>query len=116
PAVPFLSNLTGAWIRAEEATDPAYWMRQLRHTVRFADGTAELLREPGRVLLEVGPGSALCSFVKACPGWTAAQPVIASLRRQRDQAGDEEHLCGALGKLWLAGVEPDWQALHGGGR
>src|SRR2546429_3183557 len=35
------------------AISPAYWARHLRHTVRFADGLDELVREPGRVLLEV---------------------------------------------------------------
>ena len=34
---PYLSNLTGTWITAEQATDPQYWVDHLRHTVRFAD-------------------------------------------------------------------------------
>ena len=29
PAIPFLSNLTGTWITAGEATDPDYWARHL---------------------------------------------------------------------------------------
>ncbi|MCP4564197.1 MAG: acyltransferase domain-containing protein, partial [Bosea sp.] len=30
PQIPFLSNVTGTWIRDDEATDPAYWGRHLR--------------------------------------------------------------------------------------
>ena len=35
PEIPYLSNVTGGWITAEEATDPAYWADHLRGTVRF---------------------------------------------------------------------------------
>ncbi|HEX4497401.1 MAG TPA: amino acid adenylation domain-containing protein, partial [Thermoanaerobaculia bacterium] len=56
PAIPFISNVTGTWITAGEATDPAYWGRHLRNAVRFSAGIGELLREPGRLFLEVGPG------------------------------------------------------------
>ena len=38
---------------------PAYWARQLREPVRFADGAGRLLADPGRVFLEVGPGQTL---------------------------------------------------------
>ena len=30
PRIPFVSNVTGTWITAEEATDPGYWARHLR--------------------------------------------------------------------------------------
>ncbi len=38
PKLPFLSNLTGDWIKDNQATDPEYWVRHLRSTVLFADG------------------------------------------------------------------------------
>ena len=55
PRIPYVSNVTGTWIRVEEATDPGYWAKHLRATVRFGDGLAELLKEPRRALLEVVP-------------------------------------------------------------
>ena len=39
---PFISNLTGDWIKDAEASDPAYWVRHLREPVRFAAGLATL--------------------------------------------------------------------------
>src|SRR6185295_2112050 len=65
PSIPCLSNLTGTWITAVEATDPRSWVRHLRETVRFGDGLSCLLAElpPGAVLLEVGPGKALGQLV-----------------------------------------------------
>jgi amino acid adenylation domain-containing protein len=62
PRMPFVSNVTGAWIRPEEATDPSYWVRQLRGAVRFADGAGLLLAaphpaggRPGQHALDPGP-------------------------------------------------------------
>ena len=59
PAIPFVSNVSGTWITGSEATDPAYWARQLRGTVRFASGIRSMLETPNRILLEVGPSSTL---------------------------------------------------------
>jgi len=61
PQIPFISNVTGTWITAEEATDPSYWARHLRQTVQFTAGISQLLQEPNRILLEVGPGTYLRS-------------------------------------------------------
>jgi acyl transferase domain-containing protein len=38
PSVPFVSNVTGTWITPEDATNPQYWVKHLRQTVRFSDG------------------------------------------------------------------------------
>jgi amino acid adenylation domain-containing protein len=111
PSVPFVSNVTGTWITAAEATDPAYWVRHLRGTVRFAGGLAELLREPGRLLLEVGPGNSLATLARE-GGATA----FASLPHPSDRRSDLAFLLTSLGRLWLAGVEVDWPAFHAGER
>lgn len=110
PRIPFLSNVTGTWITEAEATDPAYWARQVRQTVRFADGLETLMQDPRRVLLEVGPWRTL----GALSGWEKArQPVvIASMRHPMDATSDRTFLQQALGQLWLAGVTPDWPAVH----
>src|SRR5262249_10168906 len=42
PQIPILSTLTGTWMTADEAGDADYWARQLRRTVRFADGLSEI--------------------------------------------------------------------------
>jgi phthiocerol/phenolphthiocerol synthesis type-I polyketide synthase E len=119
PAIPMISNVTGTWITDAEASDPAYWTRHLLGTVRFADGIAELLLEPGRVLLEVGPGQTLSTFVRQRPQSTkehAPLAVIPSIRYAYDRKPDAQFLAEALGRLWLAGVEPDWRAYRAGER
>jgi len=110
PRIPYLSNLTGTWIEASQATDPGYWAAHLRQPVRFAADLGELLREPGRVLLEVGPGRTLASLARRQAA-VGAGPVE-SMRHPGDAASDEGCLLAALGRLWLAGAEVDWQGFH----
>jgi acyl transferase domain-containing protein/acyl carrier protein len=115
PSIPMISNVTGSWISDAEATDPAYWTRHLLGTVRFADGIAELLREPGRVLVEVGPGQTLSTFVRQRPAAEdehAPLAIVPSLRYAYDRKPDAQFLAEALGRLWVAGVEADGPAYR----
>ncbi|MDB4948387.1 MAG: polyketide synthase [Gemmatimonadetes bacterium] len=115
PRIPMVSNVSGTWITDAEATDPAYWTRHMLGTVRFAEGVGELLRTPGRVLLEVGPGQTLTTFVRQRPGEGEQAPVavIPSMRYAYDRRPDQAVLLEAMGRLWLAGVAPDWTAFRG---
>lgn len=111
PQIPFVSGVTGTWITPEDAIDPNYWARHIRQTVRFADGLGELLEDPRRVLLEVGPGNALCNL--AAMQEPAAPLAAPSMRHPQDPQSDTAFLLHTVGKLWLAGVTVDWQAFHG---
>ena len=108
PRIPVLSNVTGTWLTAAEATDPAYWADHLRSTVRFADGARELLATPGGVLLEVGPGRALGSLVRRQGAPARGRAVIATLGSPDDGVGEDEALATSVGRCWLAGVSLDW--------
>lgn len=116
PEIPFLSNVTGRWITAEEATDPGYWARHLRQTVRFADGLEGLLAEPNRLLLEVGPGRSLTRLARRlCDSRGERQRLsIPSLPPAEEGQGEVASALTALGHLWAAGVRVDWKAFKGG--
>ncbi|WCN82395.1 non-ribosomal peptide synthetase/type I polyketide synthase [Micromonospora sp. LH3U1] len=107
PDIPFVSNVTGTWITAEMATSPSYWSRQLRSTVRFADGL-ESLRRSDAVLLEVGPGRVLTRLAGGPPA-----RAVASLPSAGRDADAETELLAAVGALWRLGAPIDWEALHG---
>ncbi|HEY3492501.1 MAG TPA: acyltransferase domain-containing protein, partial [Solirubrobacterales bacterium] len=100
PRVPFLSNLTGTWITAAEATDSEYWGRHLCQPVRFGDALAELRKDPARILLEVGPGTSLTTLALQ-QGEAVALPT---LRPSYDRQPDSAYLLGTAARLWLAGV------------
>jgi non-ribosomal peptide synthase protein (TIGR01720 family) len=112
PRIPYLSNVTGTWISAADATDPEYWARHLRSTVRFAAGIGELLRQPRAVLLEVGPGRSLSTAIKRHPARGEQHLVHTTLRHSQDQQADSALLLTTLGQLWLAGVPIDWDAFY----
>jgi amino acid adenylation domain-containing protein len=109
PRIPYVSNVTGTWITAEEATDPGYWVRHLCQSVRFADGLAELCREPERVLVEIGPGQGLTALALQSKGEILAVPT---LRSSWDHQPDTAFLLTALAKLWLAGLSMDWTGFN----
>ena len=112
PTIPFISNVTGDWIKPAEAVDPAYWVRHLRQTVRFADGLARLLDGGSYALLEVGPGRTLVSLAGLHTAKRADQPLIASLRHPDDDTPDVEQMLGALGRLWQANVGIAWDKFY----
>jgi acyl transferase domain-containing protein/SAM-dependent methyltransferase/acyl carrier protein len=116
PTIPYVSNLTGTWISPSQACDPAYYGRQLRHAVRFADGVAALLERPGSLLLEVGPGQTLGTLARQSARAGAAIAVLHSLPGAQDGTPAQRALLEALGSLWLRGVTPDWTAFHAAGR
>ncbi len=113
PRIPFASNVTGDWIRDEEATDPTYWTRHLCGTVRFSEGVTALAGGGTRVLLEVGPGHALRMLSAQLPVWGDTRPTfVASLRHGYERHPDVAHVLGAAGRLWAAGAPVDWEAVH----
>ena len=112
PTIPYLSNLTGAWIGAEDTTNPDYWVNHLRRTVRFADNLAELLKNPEWLLLEIGPGRSLSTLAKQHRGKEPGQVILSTLRHPQEPQPDEEFLFNTLGRLWLAGAKIDWYGVH----
>ena len=110
PAIPYLSNLTGTWIRPEEATDPDYWVRHLRNTVRFSECLATLLADADQVLLEVGPGRTLSQL--ACQQPARSVAALHSLGTFGEGAQDLESLLKSYGQLWVLGCKLDGKRLY----
>ncbi|RAA09406.1 non-ribosomal peptide synthetase, partial [Ralstonia pseudosolanacearum] len=111
PAIPFVSNLTGAWIEPAQATDPGYWAAHLRGTVRFADGLQTLMQGGPHAWIEVGPGQTLSALARSCAGDAL---VLPSLGGGEGPKSDLAVLLGSAGQLWLAGQALDWRALYAG--
>lgn len=110
PQIPYCSCVTGDWITPAQATDPAYYYQQLRQPVRFAVALAQLWAAPTAVCLEVGAGQTLTTFAQRRA--TGQQLAVASLGHPQRQEPDDHALLTAAGKLWQAGVDIDWAALH----
>jgi acyl transferase domain-containing protein len=114
PRIPFISNLTGKWIRPDEATNASYWVEHSRRTVLFSDGVQEILATPDRVLLEVGPGRVLSIFARECLRGLRGCEVFSSLPHPKDPVSDMEFILQTLGGLWLSGMDVKWDRVHEG--
>lgn len=109
PKIRYLSNVSGTWVRPEDATSPHYWVEHARRTVQFSESVKELLKEEA-VLLEVGPGNVLGTLVRQQASDTV---VVGSLPGQREKLGALAAMVGALGRMWVSGVKLDWRAYWG---
>ncbi|UQX13144.1 type I polyketide synthase [Candidatus Mycobacterium methanotrophicum] len=114
PHIRLLSNVTGTWLAASEATSPATWARQVRSTVRFSDEVDELLADPHRILVEVGPGGTLTASATRHTRWSSGHSAVRLMRHQAQNRDDRDAFLLALGQLWAAGVDVDWAPLRGG--
>ncbi len=113
PRIPFISNVTGTWITAEQGLNPFYWVDHARRTARFSDALDQLWKLPDCLPLEVGPGRTLGVLAMQHPARAAAaDPVtLSSLRHDYENQPDVEFILNAAGRLWLAGTQIDWEKL-----
>ncbi|HLP59264.1 MAG TPA: acyltransferase domain-containing protein, partial [Candidatus Deferrimicrobium sp.] len=140
PQIPYISTVTGNWIKVEDAVSPRYWARQLRETVCFAQGLQNLRPDSNTVFLEVGPGRDISALVEREinekgdrlkndknekgdrpkndkeieKGDRQKNPVIHLVRLPKKEIPDDYYLLDKIGLLWLHGVNIDWQVFHAG--
>ena len=120
PSLPFVSNLTGRTIGADEALDAAYWRRQMRAPVAFR-ACVETLAELGvDAVVEIGPHAVLGPMVSlAWPAGTAEPAVVSSLLRpSRDEEppapGSGGGFVEAVAGAYAAGVSVRFDGLFAG--
>ncbi|MFD4847820.1 type I polyketide synthase, partial [Streptomyces sp. NPDC058425] len=104
PRIPVISGLTGRRATADELRDPEYWVRQVRSTVRFLDGTRALLAENVTTCLELGSAGSLSGLVEECRTDEDCR-AVPLLRAGRPET---ESLTAALAALHVRGVPVDW--------
>jgi acyl transferase domain-containing protein len=115
PRLPFISNVTGTMIRAEQAIDPQYWVEHSRRTARFSDALQVMWQTPRCLPLEVGPGRTLGVLAmqhSARPGGANDRLVLSSLRQEYENQPDAEFILNSLGRLWLCGVPIEWEKVE----
>jgi NADPH:quinone reductase-like Zn-dependent oxidoreductase len=112
PRIQIVSNLTGETLAAEQATDPAYWVRHAREAVRFA-GTVETLKAQGvSTYMELGPDPVLCAMAQETLGEQADRcAFVPTLREGRSERAATTR---ALAAAHAAGAAVDWDAFFAG--
>ncbi|MGQ5668619.1 SDR family NAD(P)-dependent oxidoreductase, partial [Streptomyces sp. ECR2.10] len=113
PRLTIVSALTGDLADPDDLMSPEYWVRHVRHTVRFADGVRRVAAEDAAVWLELGPDGTLTALVRAEAGADPAGQAlhVPALRKDRDETGA---LLTAVAALHTRGTELRWPALFAG--
>ncbi|MFI6478618.1 SDR family NAD(P)-dependent oxidoreductase [Nonomuraea sp. NPDC050663] len=102
PTLPFLSNVTGTWITAEQAVDPGYWTSHVREAVRFGDCVAALVADGEWHVVECGPGRQLAGLARA--QLKTGPAPLQSLPAPSEPRSDLEVIYQSAGTLWAAGA------------
>ncbi|WP_432765771.1 SDR family NAD(P)-dependent oxidoreductase [Nocardia cyriacigeorgica] len=109
-----ISNVTGTRAGAE-LTDPDYWVRQLRGTVRFAAGIDTLFAEGVRRFVEVGPDAVLTAMAGQCLAEYAGDDVRTLVTAASRRAADElTQFVTMLAEAYAGGIDVDWRPLFAG--
>jgi acyl transferase domain-containing protein/thioesterase domain-containing protein/acyl carrier protein len=113
PTRRYVSNLTGTWIVAAQATDPRYWVDHLRGTVRFEAGLRGALDEGPAITFELGPGQTLTSYARRQDPRPVA--AVSALRHANDTIDDTSFALLSAGRLWAAGASVEIERFLGPG-
>ncbi|MFB7469406.1 SDR family NAD(P)-dependent oxidoreductase [Kitasatospora sp. NPDC056184] len=111
PTIPLVSTLTGKTAAEGELSDPEYWVRQVRESVRFADAVTTLTTTGTTRLLELGPDAVLTAMAGQCLEDPDAVRAVASLRRGRPE---EQSVVTVLAALHADGTAVDWPVFYPG--
>ncbi|KUN81019.1 hypothetical protein AQJ66_25475 [Streptomyces bungoensis] len=105
PRLTVVSDLTGRPADPEELTDPEYWVRHVRHAVRFADGVRALTGLGVTRCLELGPDGTLTAL--AAHSLPPQDEVLAVPAQDKDRPGPLAFEA-ALAALYTRGAAVDW--------
>jgi acyl transferase domain-containing protein/NADPH:quinone reductase-like Zn-dependent oxidoreductase/NAD(P)-dependent dehydrogenase (short-subunit alcohol dehydrogenase family)/acyl carrier protein len=93
--------------------DAAYWVRNLRKSVLFANAVEEMLSQGFDTFVEVSPHPILTPFVEQTSEYSGrAALAVGSLRREELETAA---MLGALGRLYTAGADVAWKAVYPAG-
>lgn len=111
PQIGLIANLTGDFI-THEIANPEYWCQHICGCVEFNASIQTLHQYNPKIYLEIGPNPTLLgmtSQIYSDQGFTEETLWLPSLRRDYR---DWQQLLESLGKLFLAGINIDWEAFY----
>ncbi|MFJ4689034.1 type I polyketide synthase [Streptomyces sp. NPDC088789] len=116
PALPLVSDLTGALVGEDEPLSADHWARHARSPVRFLDVVGALRALGVTRFVEVGPDAVLTALVGDAPADSVPAGEAPALLAPLLRAGRPEAatLLTALGRLHADGLPVDWPATFEG--
>ncbi len=109
PRIDLVSSTTAQPVSAAEVSSPDYWWRHLRMPVQFVRLIENLQQRGQDVFVEIGPHPVLVpNAQRLLPGGYGIW--VTSLREKFEDSGQ---MLAALGKLFIAGVDIQWDNFYG---
>lgn len=112
--LPYISNYTGTFIKAEEAASPEYYVKHLRNSVQFVKGAEKLRKLDGALFVEVGAGDVLTRLVKCCTGIGQPVEAVSMLPGAKKKVDGSYQFVKGLSFLWDKGCAVNWNVLYEG--
>ena len=112
PKIDFISNVTGELITKNMATSHEYWSNHIISTVNFSKSIEFLLSTEANLLIEVGPGNTLTSFVRKNKLYNSSHKVINLLKHFNSTINDQSYFYDQLAELWMNGVNVNFKNLY----
>ncbi|MFK0297377.1 SDR family NAD(P)-dependent oxidoreductase, partial [Streptomyces sp. NPDC090442] len=114
PRIAVISTLTGVAASGDEVCSAAYWVRQVREAVRFADAVRAAVDAGVTRFVEVGPDSVLTALAAGAVGNGETGDAVCVATQRADREGVNA-LITALGQLYAHGGAVDLTPLLAGG-
>ncbi|MEM7346462.1 MAG: type I polyketide synthase, partial [Chloroflexota bacterium] len=114
PHTTFISTVTGQVITTE-ITDPCYWARQIRQSVRFTDSVETLYQQGCNFLIEIGPQPTLLGLARqhlSAIANTDSHINIEYLPTLRQTMPAWQQILQTLGTLFVQGLAVDWPSFE----
>jgi acyl transferase domain-containing protein len=107
--IPMFSSVTGLPLESLRL-GAAYWERNVKQPVRFADATEAAIREGHRVFIEIGPQPVLGPMISRCLSKHGVEgTVIRSMVKGHE---DRQALLEGLGELYCKAGPIDWGGVY----
>lgn len=110
--IPLMLSVTGKASTRHDLLSAEYWAEQVGCTGRLADSIAAILDEQSVAFLETGPGTEMSAHVRRLPN-VSEKICIPSSSVLSDGEPSGDSIDSALARLWLGGVNVDWEAFYG---
>jgi len=112
PNIPIMSNVTGQWLKPEEATDAQYWIKHMLGTVRFKDASVNLGKKNYKYFIEVGPGKTLSVFMEDNLKAFDECHLFQTVRDVKNTVDDNKFIAEFLKKAWVSGLHIDFAKYY----
>lgn len=109
PSIPLYSTVTGQSAHGMLLNN-AYWWRNIREPVRFANGIMQMIEDDYTLFVEIGPHPVLLSAIKDCLDHSAIRgAAFGTLARSKHEV---KAIQDCVANLFIHGVELNWTKIQ----